>query len=307
MPNSNLDPHSIDFSALNTLRLVHELGSFTAAAEKLDVNQSAVSYTINKLRRSFHDPLFVRERGKQVCTDRCDHIVAKSLEMLATLAELSHAEAFVPETSDQTVSIACNYYERMLVVPKIVTALRQQAPGMKIKVVDARGEGHLRLLQREADVLIGPFMRAESGFYSRRLLADDYVCLMDPAHPMAGRKIDLDHYLELEHILINYGGGWKSVYLQELERRGHEINAALVVPSPAGLHEVVSGSTLLATLPRRLVGAIGDGLATCDCPVRGAFNISLVWTARTHASALHLWLRSVITKSCAAEGESGRL
>lgn len=306
MPPANIDPHSIDFAALKTLRLVHDLGSFTAAAEKLDVNQSAVSYTIDKLRRAFQDPLFVRERGFQVSTERCDQIVAKSVEMLDSLAALARPDEFHPEKSDRTVTIACNYYERILMIPRIITALRQNAPAMKVEVVNSRGDGHLRLLEREADVLIGPFLRPESGFYSRRLYSEEYVCLMDPEHPLAGQRMDVERYLDLDHILITYGGTWKSAYLGELERLGHDLRPTLSVPSPAGLQMLISGSSLVATVPRRLARVIGEGLLTCDCPVQGKFDLALVWTARTNASAMHGWLREIILKCCAQIGkESG--
>lgn len=302
MPRTASDLFSLDFAALRTLRIVHELGSFTAAAEQLGVNQSAVSYTIEKLRRRFEDPLFVRERGRQVSTERCDLIVEKSTKMLDSLEALVRPEAFFPEKSDRTITIACNYYERILLIPQIVTTLRHRAPSMKVEVINSLGDGHLRLLAREADVLIGPFLRAESGFYSRRIYTEDYVCLMDPGHPLAGDKLTLEQYLGLDHILITYGGNWKSAYLEELERAGHHLHPALKVPSPAGLPALIAGSSLVATVPRRLAQVIGSDLVEVSSPVRGRFDLALVWTARTNASAMHQWLRDLMLTCCAQIG-----
>ena len=67
---------AMDFAALRTLRLLYENRSFTETAEVLGVNQSAVSYTIEKLRRAFSDPLFFRQGGRVVPTERCGIIVA---------------------------------------------------------------------------------------------------------------------------------------------------------------------------------------------------------------------------------------
>lgn len=293
------DPRSLDFTALETLRLVHDLGSFTAAAERLGVNQSAVSYTIAKLRGCFGDPLFVREGGRQVATERCEQILAGARQMLDLLDGMARPDHFAPATASGTITIACNYYERILLIPRIVAALRAEAPGMTIRVVNALGDGHHRLLSREADVLLGPFARSETGFHSRRLYAEDYACLMDPSHPMAGKPLTVRDYLALRHILIDYGGGWKSAYLQELEAAGHRLEPTLSVPSPAGLAELLSGSNLVATVPRRLGARIADRLAASDCPFRGRFDLSLVWTARTHGSAMHRWLREVILTHCA--------
>ena len=49
----------IDFASLETLRLVYLRMSFTSAAEELRIKQSSVSYTIDRLRRAFDDPLQV--------------------------------------------------------------------------------------------------------------------------------------------------------------------------------------------------------------------------------------------------------
>lgn len=298
MPNP--DPRTLDFAALETLRLVYDLGSFTAAAERLDVNQSAVSYTIAKLRGSFADPLFVREGGRQVPTERCEQLLAGARSMLDLLDEMAQPERFDPGSSRQTVTIACNYYERILLIPDIVAALRSEAPHMSIRVINALGDGHHRLLSREADVLVGPFGRSESGFHTRRFHTEEYACLMDPSHPMAGKLLSVEGYFSLRHVLINYGGTWKSAYLQELEAAGHQLQPTLTVPSPAGLAELLAGSNLVATVPRRLGARIADRLAVSDCPFRGRFDLSVVWSARTNASAMHRWLREVILNCCTA-------
>jgi DNA-binding transcriptional LysR family regulator len=298
MPPASADPSSIDFAALATLRLVHELGSFTAAAERLDVNQSAVSYTIAKLRACFHDPLFVREGGQQVPTERCELLLERAVQMLDMLDEMTQPDVFEPGRSEQTVTIACNYYERILLIPKIAAALRRQAPGLSIEVINALGDGYLRLLRRQADVLVGPFERTQSGFHSRRIHPEEYACLMDPDHPMAGKPLDAQTYLGLNHLLINYGGTWKSAYLAELEAAGHSLAPAITVPSPAGLAKLLAGSNLVATIPRRLAEALSEGLAIGACPFRGAFDISIVWSARTNSSAMHRWLREVIFETC---------
>ena len=296
MAQPNPDPSSIDFAALNLLRVVHELGSFSAAAEKLNVNQSAVSYTIAKLRACFHDPLFVREGGKQVSTDRCEEILARSLQMLGMLDEMLHPDAFDPGSATQHLTIACNYYERVLLIPDLVRAIRCEAPGMTLKVINSLGDGHLRLLSREADVLVGPFARAESGFHCRRLYAEEYACLMDAAHPLANTALDVDTYLGLNHVLIDYGSGWQYAYLRELGAAGHRIAPAVVAPSPAGLATLIAGSDLVATVPRRMGEWNADRLVVTDCPFPGRFDVSLVWAAHTNASAMHRWLRDLILR-----------
>ncbi|MCQ0970628.1 LysR family transcriptional regulator [Paracoccus sp. TK19116] len=292
---STVDPLSLDFAALRTLCLVEDSGSFTAAAQVLGVNQSAVSYTIDRLRAVFHDPLFVREKGRQIATARCQQIMDEVRPMLTTLDRLARPEAFDPAQAQARFRLACNYYERLLIVPHLVALLREQAPGISLEVVNSRGRGPEILLHGGADMLIGPRPVAEGGIYVSRLWAEDYVCLMDPAHPAAAGPLRLDIYLTLDLIDITYEGNWTSPYLVELERSGHAITPALKVPSPAGVARLVAGSTLVATIPRRLAHEIGEGLRIVECPVPGGFDITLVWPPRVHADAMHQWMRGQIT------------
>ncbi|TRW99391.1 LysR family transcriptional regulator [Paracoccus sp. M683] len=288
------DPLSLDFATLRTLCTVHDSGSFTAAAQEIGVNQSAISYTVERLRSAFHDPLFVREKGRQIATDRCRQIIEQVRPMLATLDRLARPEEFDPARTRQRLTLACNYYERLLIVPLLVRELRRHAPGIELVVINARGTGPERMLRGDSDLLIGPRPTVQTGVYVSRLCREDYVCLLDPAHPKADTALSIDDYLSLDLIDITYEGNWVSPYITELQAMGHRLRPALMVPSPAGVSRLVQGSTLVATVPRRLAHQIGQGLRIVDCPVRGQFDITLVWPPRFHADAMHQWMRGVV-------------
>ncbi len=289
-----VDPLSLDFATLRTLCTVHDTGSFTAAAETIGVNQSAISYTMERLRGAFHDPLFVREKGQQIATTRCQHIIAQVRPMLAALDRLARPEDFDPARANQRLTLACNFYERLLIVPLLVRELRRQAPGIELVVMNSRGTGLERMLRGDYDMLIGPRPTVQSGIYLSRLCREDYVCMMDPAHPKADGPLSLDDYLALDLIDITYEGNWVSPYITELQSLGHRFRPALMVPSPAGVSRLVRGSTLVATVPRRLAHAMGAGLRILDCPVPGNFDITLLWPPRFHADAMHQWVRGVL-------------
>ncbi|WP_068115992.1 LysR family transcriptional regulator [Tropicimonas marinistellae] len=294
------DPMGVDFRALQVLILVQKERSFTRAAEALGVNQSAVSYTIQKLRAVFHDPLFVRQSRHLLPTARCDEIVRQSERLTEEFRQLATPPAFDPKTVEQRFTIACNFYERVLIVPDIVHRLKEEAPKLDLEIIDASGVGHERLMRNEADLLIGPFERDDPTFYQSSLYTERYVCLLDPTHPKAGGPLSLEDYLELEHVLVTYGGQWRSRYVIELDRMGHKLQVGLRVPSPAGLELLVAGSNLVATVPERLSKAVGKGLRVLACPVDTRIPIRLVWTGLTHRAPLNIWVRDEIRRSVAA-------
>ena len=291
---------AMDFAALRTLRLLYENRSFTETATVLGVNQSAVSYTIEKLRRAFSDPLFFRQGGKVVPTERCGVIVASVMRMLDEIETLASPETFDPAAAELTISIACNYYERQIVIPRVVRALRATAPGIRIAALNSTSEGDQRLKRSDADLLIGPLRPDGHEFYARPLLDERYVCVMDSANPLGETPLALEAYVTAPHATVTYGGTWRSRYLVQLEGLGLKLNTVVEVPSPAGLEKVIAGTDLIATVPSRVAESYGDAVRIAQSPCPAPFEIYLVWTTRTHKSAMHAWFRNLVV-SCVAD------
>jgi DNA-binding transcriptional LysR family regulator len=292
------DTLSIDFAALHMLRLVYNLRSFSKAAEVLEVNQSTVSYTISRLRETFHDPLFVRQGSGIVPTQRCPEIVRRVGQMLDEFEGLVAPSQFVPSQASGTVAISCNYYERHLILPPFIRELRKLAPNVVTEVKTAAAQGLALLKQGEADLLIGPAQVLEGNLYHRPLMEEYYVCLMDDQHPLAGATLTLDDYLQASHAIVTYGSNWRSPYLLELERRSLTLNRALSVPSLSDLPNVLPGSDLISTVPSRFSATFGRSIHVTSCPVQARFKIGLTWTHRTHHSAFHGWVRQLIAAIC---------
>jgi DNA-binding transcriptional LysR family regulator len=292
------DTLSIDFAALRMLRLVHDLQSFSKAAEALEVNQSTVSYTIDRLRAAFSDPLFVRQGGGIVPTQRCLEIVHKAGQILDDFEALVAPSEFVPTQAAGVVAISCNYYERYIILPQVIRELRTLAPNVVVEIKTAAGQG-LELLKRgEADLLIGPTQVFQDTLYHRTLTEDCYVCLMDVEHPLAGNTLTLDDYLQASHAVVIYGGNWRSPYLLELERRSLALNRKLSVPSLSDLPNLLPGSDLISTVPSRFSATFGPAIHVAACPVPANFKLGLTWTHRTHHSAFHSWVRQLIAAAC---------
>ncbi len=275
--------------------LVFDTGSFSATAERLDVNQSTVSYTVDRLRKAFQDPLFVRQGPGIAATDRCREIVATVREMLEAYQDLSTPRTFAPEEAEGQISLSCNYYERLVILPSLMRLLRTKTPGLTVNVLQAFGSGGQQLKQGESDFLIGPIRFNDGGLYKRRLLTDHYVCIMDPSNPLSEGTIGLDEYLKAPHTVVTYGGNWKSQYVLDLEAKGLSLNQVLGVPSPADLGQILKGTDLIATLPSRMAHMLRDVVVRAS-PLPSPFDIDLVWTSRTHHSPMHSWVRQQIAE-----------
>lgn len=294
------NPFSLDFAALRCLRLVHAHGSFSQAAEALGVGQSSVSYTIARLRAVFADPLFVRQGGGVVATQRCTEIVETAGRMVDEFEALAAPRVFDPGSAALKATISCNFYERATIIPQLARMLRRTAPGIRLNIIPSQVRGREQLIRGESDMLIGPIRIEEPGYYRRTLLRDDYVCIMDPANPLAQRPLSLAAYQVAPQVVVNYGGTYVPQFLLELDRQGAAPNTVMEIPSPANLPDFLIGTDMIATVPRRTATVFGTKVISTECPFVASVSIDLQWSARTHVSVAHVWLRAQIA-ACASE------
>ena len=212
--------------------------------------------------------------------------------LIQVIEALAAPRAFDPGSARLEVAIACNFYERVTVIPELVQVLRVRAPGIKLNIISSTVRGKEQLRRGESDMLIGPIEIAEAGYFRRALMRDDYVCILDPGNPLAAGGLDRAAFAAAPQVVVNYGGNFRSRFLLEMEAAGMAPNAVMEVPSPANLPVLIVGTDMLATVPRRTAASFGAAVAVVPCPFPGSFGIDLYWTARTHVSAPHVWIRS---------------
>jgi DNA-binding transcriptional LysR family regulator len=299
--NSPIDP--VDIGTLRTLVLVYDLQSFSAAAKRLDVNQSTISYAIERLRGALGDPLFIRHGNGVAATERCAALVAWAREMIGEIEGLASPVEFDPAVAQGTVRISCNYHERQTLIPQFSTRLRAGAPHARLVLLDAAGHGNLHLKQNQCDIVLGPVAIVGESVFRRHMLTDHYVCVMDRAHPLARGRVTLAAYCKAEHVFITHSGEWQPLYLDVLEAKDIVLEPTVTLPNHDTLERIVSGTRLVATIPHHLARTMRSGLHVSSLPFRVPIRIDMYWSARTAKSGLHRWVRGLLSdvaKTCAA-------
>ncbi|MBR1175270.1 LysR family transcriptional regulator [Bradyrhizobium sp. KB893862 SZCCT0404] len=296
--NPVLDP--IDIGALRTLVMVYDLGSFSAAAHRLEVNQSTISHTVERLRKAFQDSLFVRQGNGIAATERCDGLAQWARGMIEEIEGLAAPAEFDPVAAGGSVTISCNHHERQTVMPVFVARLRKAAPKVKLALIEAGGHGDMQLRQNMCDIVIGPVGIAADNHYRRSMLSDEYVCVMDANHSLARGRISLSAYAKAEHIFVTYGGEWQPLYVDVLKARGIGLQPSITLPTHDCLERLLPGSTLIASIPRKLALTFREGLHVAPFPVRVPISIDMYWNARTARSGLHKWMRDLLVEVASA-------
>lgn len=290
----------VDVAALDTLRVVYRRGSFSAAADELDLRQSSVSYTINRLRDAFSDPLFVRQGNRISPTDRCTEIVQTAERLISQLEDVALPGDFDPSSTKANVTVSATFLSRSTLFPGLVNGLRIDAPELSLDLIDGYADAGNQLVTGLADLALSPVQIEQSGVYGRVLFEDRYVCLMDRDNPIAATALSAQDFAKVPQVRIHYGHRWRPPFLDHVERLGLPVNFVVSTPNPEDVRYILPGTDLVVAMPSRIAMQFAPRLLVRPCPIPAAATLSMYWPARLHRSPLHVWLRQKV--EAAAQG-----
>ncbi|MFG0755474.1 LysR family transcriptional regulator [Pseudomonas sp. TYF_14] len=294
------DIRNFDLNLLKALDALLDERSVTKAADRLSLTQPAVSGMLNRLRDSFDDPLFIRAQRGIVPTLRAQQLAAPIKQLISDMEALLQQEAFNPTTSKMFVTVAATDYALRAVVVPFLSALRKQAPNIRVAVraVDLASLP-TQLEQGEIDIaLVTPEM-IPPGALSQRLFDERYVCLMSATHPDAQpATLSLDRFCELDHVLVSpAGGSFSGVTDEALSTINRRRRVCISVSSFLILPELLSTCNLIAVVPERLTPA-DETLVVREPPVDiPGFTKAMIWHGRTERDEGQRWVRSILFES----------
>ena len=123
---SKFDYLGLDGNTLRTFLTVLEEKSVSRAAERLEVSQSAVSHTLDKLRVIFDDPLFIRAGRGIESTARARALGASAESVLDDLKALTDHREFDPKAEQMEFTIAANDFPIQLIFPTLLKELSEE-------------------------------------------------------------------------------------------------------------------------------------------------------------------------------------
>ena len=289
----NFDWLDLDARLLRLLVAVVDTGSITGAAQRLGVTQSAVSHLLEKLRGITGDVLFAKSGRGIVATARALTLAERARELLADLERFAQSEDFDPARWQTTFTIAANDFQRDALLPALMQRLRQQAPGVSLRVIASQVPTPEMLRQQQCQLVISPRPPEGTDIVQKRLFADRYRVFYDPTVRDAPRN--RKDYLAAEHVTVLYAPQRPLDLDQHLLGKGIERRFRVMVPGFAGLPAFIRGTDLLATVPGLMRQHLMRGLAHAEVPVPcPVMPMYMIWHLRHQQDAAHRWLRRQI-------------
>jgi DNA-binding transcriptional LysR family regulator len=290
---------AVDLNLLVALDALLREGNVTAAGRRVGLSQPAMSHALSRLRDVLGDPLLVRQGRVMRLTSLAERLAPRVQRLIGELdATLLGHQAFEPESASRTFRIATNDYCGALLMPALLARVRRAAPGVVLELHAHQGRAPAPELARgELDLAVGTFLESEPGVHRELLFSETFAGLIRRGHPRARRRLTLQDYAELEHVLItapDYGPG---VVDFALAARGLRRRVVARTPHFLVAPALVAGSDAIVTLPSRLarLSARAAGLRSFDPPLAlPPFDVHLLWHDAAGDDAASRWLREQV-------------
>src|SRR5699024_7084805 len=151
-----VDTAQFDLNLVRIFVLLYETRSVTATAAAVHVSQPTVSYSLSKLRRHFDDTLFRRGKHGLESTAVADRLYEPLQQSLAGIQYVaSTAHGFDPAHSHTRFTLALSDLGQSSLLPWLLHALREHAPGVSLVIHELDTTDSPRQLSRgELDAFV---------------------------------------------------------------------------------------------------------------------------------------------------------
>jgi DNA-binding transcriptional LysR family regulator len=288
-----------DLKLLRYFEVLLEECSVSRAAARLNLTQPAMSHALTRLRALFGDPLLLKGRGRMTPTSRALQLREKVRALLLEAERLTaKPESFSPATSRAKFTIMSAEFVEYLLAPKLISALKAEAPRVEVQFYPADRERAPAWFERgEIDFRLGWWPGPPQALRYKVLFQDRLVCIARQNHPATRNGLSAEDFLRADHVRIQSPRTGVSEHAVDraaaaLHRRLH---VAVRVQSALTLAQAVAGSDLLATVPERFARSLSEKfpLKSFRLPLANvpSVRIAMYWHERTHQDPAHRWFR----------------
>jgi DNA-binding transcriptional LysR family regulator len=288
-----------DLNLLPVFHTMMEERNVTRAAERLGITQPALSNALNRLRETLRDPLFIRERYGMRPTQMAEELAPVIGAALASIDNvILGRQDFDPDRATRLFTIAPNSYVEYVLMPAIVSRLRERATGIRLRLTPFGNDvTETGAMSGATDMVLGRIVDPPDNLVVQHLMDDGLACVVRADHPEIEDHLSREQYEGLKHVNVLPPGRMRAGLFQALEQKGLRRDVAVSVTHFLAVPEMIAETDYCATLPslicRRL--ARDPRLKILPAPVDlGTFPVEIAWHVRYRHDPAHRWLRSLI-------------
>jgi len=246
----------VDFRQLRYALAVSKERSFTQAAKRLNISQSAVSEQVKLLEEEIGFELFTRTPRGIESTDRGRTFLYESERVMGDLLSLSDTARRLRGALADTLTIAMGSGMAQLFIPRIFDDLKTNLPGIRLEILTAPTRNIFTELHEEridAGLAIeSDPERLPAGLVIDRLVDAEMALILPPKHPLARAKqpVDIGRLLAEPFIMSELTVGYGLVVMSLFTDLGMRPNVQAVVDNIETIKIIVQSGGGIAIVPR---------------------------------------------------------
>ncbi|KPU92863.1 LysR family transcriptional regulator [Variovorax paradoxus] len=207
----------VSLQQLRALAAVAETGSFTLAAESLQLTQPAISHLVKRMEEDLGQPLVVRGRRIRM-TDAGQMMVDTAVRALRLIDESVNACRSQAQLREGRVVLAVGHLTAGALMPPLLGRFAHKHPKLATTLLDSTAEQMIsRILSQEADLGFGSDIgQAHSELATEPLFVERMALFVREDHPLAQRtSIEARQLEALPFIHVNPDANvWRAVSRQ---------------------------------------------------------------------------------------------
>lgn len=286
---------SFDLNLARVFVAIYETRSVTVAAERLDITQPSVSYSLAKLRSELADLLFVRDKRSLKPTPRAEALYPKFRDALVVIGKaIEETHRFDPDNANRIFNFAMSDVGSMYLLPRIERGLFGVAPhiGLDVRQVPTP-EMADQLAAMKIDVALGNLTFLGGQTRSFTLFREHYVCLLGKQYAERIGSMTLDAFRASRHVVVSSAFSGHHLAEDTLTDLGISRRTVIRTPYFAALPQLIAQSDLVVMLPSRIAGifAMQSGVVALPAPMPLAdFEVKMYWHSRHESNPSIAWL-----------------
>ncbi|MGH1428017.1 MAG: LysR family transcriptional regulator [Arenicella sp.] len=298
-----------DLNLLKAFDALYKEQNVTRAAERINISQPAMSAVLTRLRDLFHDPLFIRDKFGMSPTEKAKSIHPTIEKALDDIDSIVLSEQVLDLSKEKrTFEIAANDYFQVVILPALMTRIRENAPFLKVitrpYLQDLAESG---IMAGQTDLAFGRVHEPPNNLVVRQVMSENIACLAWKNNTKINEQLTLALFEELQHVIVKPLGKLKTGIFRTLKEQHIKRDIACSVLNFHGLPSLIEGTDYIALLPRHLCLEFtkNSQLTMYELPeeIKGFqdFNnipFHLAWHRRYQKDPAHQWLRQQIIECC---------
>jgi len=293
----------IDLNLLIALQALYKTNSVSKAAERCYVSQSAMSHSLQRLRKLFDDPLFERVGSKMEATERAIELSSTVDALLNTIqSEVLLSKSFDAPTYKGNWKIGLTDYAEQMFAPVLFDLIKQSSPDSQIALFTVNRGNYQRVFEdSKLDMAIGSFGEVSKLYRTKHLYTEQHVCLLDNSVLSIEEPMSLEQFASVGHALVSPAGVIKTGVDSRLAELGLSRKVVIASSNFLTVKRLIRGRELLCIVPKLVARndtEDEEALLSVKPPIDVPdFEIQLVYRKAKHLDDKNNLLRRLIIEA----------